>query len=175
MIEFLNSLCPREFGKLMGIATEYKYIDDMIKNFTNIKIIEEDRDGNESGYDKKTENGLRIQVKFRQTRGKTLFSQQVHFENTRRKSTLNEGAASLTGHVAYRIDEFDCVLVILCSSSVNNPIEMRDSKNWKLSCINVKDLENKDNPGFCDTKIKSDLLYNGREWNKILEKLDNEK
>jgi len=170
--DILYSLEPKDFGKLMGILVENGYIQDMINEFTDVEIIDEERDGNKSGYDLKTKNGLRLQVKFRQVDGKTLFSRQSHFENTRRKSELNMGDASTTGHVAYGVNEFDAVLVVLCPHSGKYGKESRHPDNWRISCVCVKDLVNKEHPMFCETKIKSKLLENGKEWDKILMELD---
>jgi len=171
----ITELSVREYGKFMGIIIESSgYIDDKIQDNTSLQLLKniDEQDGNESGFDKKTKNGLRIQVKFRQVKGKTLTSTSVHFSNTRRKSKKNEGYASKTGHVAYMTNEFDCVLIVLCHNSNKHGIEKRNEKYWQIVVIDVKNIIDPNNTKYCLPNIPSKELQKGVNWIKILEELD---
>lgn len=102
---------------------------------------------------------LRIQSKLRQVKGATDFSQQTHFETTRRHSDKNKGTSSDTGHVAYSTDEFDYVMVTLVN--VGKDGKLRENRNtidkWSFSIIPISELVNNDK-GCCVTSISSKLL-----------------
>ena len=175
--EFFDKLCPKDFGKMMGIIVENRYIKELIESNTIVKlsINIDEQDGNATGFDLKTTNGLRIQIKFRQVDGITLTSKQVDISNTRRKSKKNMGYASKSGHVAYKSNEFDCILVVLCPHSKKYGVEKRDPKYWQIVCIDVKNIIDPDNIDYCLTKVTPVVLQKGVDWKKILERLDGEK
>lgn len=102
---------------------------------------------------------LRIQSKMRQVKGTTDFSQQTHFETTRRHSEKNKGNSSDTGHVAYSTDEFDYVMVTLVNVGKDGKLrENRNSvDNWSFSIIPITELVNGEK-GCCVTSISSTLL-----------------
>jgi len=172
--DVMYDLEVKSFGRIMGVLVE-KYVIDMIENNTGIEVMREsDQNLNRAGYDIKTKNGIRIQVKFRQTKGKTPFSCQTYFSTTRRHSAMNLGYAARSGQIAYRKDEFDCVIVVLCPHSEKYGKESRHPDNWRFSCIDVRDIIDQENPDFCELNIKANLLEKGKEWDKILMKLDKE-
>ena len=83
---------------------------------------------------------IRIQSKLRQVKGITDYSQQIHFETTRRNSKKNENQ-NHTGHVCYSLDEFDYVMISLVNDNENrNKIYRPNSKQTpdvKLFNINL--------------------------------------
>jgi len=142
----------REIGKILAIANEY-YQKDWINENTKLKVdrVEEMDKGNDgSGYDLLSSTGVRIQSKFR--------SNQLHFENTRRSSKKNIGKAMKTGHVAYKIDEADIVLITRPNNDYIN------LKSASLIAIPMKELEDLNNVGFCRTRIPSEVVkkYEGK-------------
>lgn len=118
---------------------------------------------NSPGFDivVKKPNGeiCRVQSKLRQVRGKTDFSQQTHFETTRRHSKKNEGVASDSGHVAYGCDEFDFVMVSLVNVGKDgkNRINRNNVDKWSFSLIPVEALVDKER-GCCFARISSKIL-----------------
>ena len=92
----------------------------------------------------------------RQVKGKDDFSQQTHFETTRRHSKKNEGVSSDSGHVAYSADEFDYVMVTLIN--VRENLEKRNDINlWSFSIIPINELVNAEK-GCCLTHIPAKIL-----------------
>ena len=118
---------------------------------------------NSPGFDILAKNSKgkmsRIQSKLRQVKGVTDFSQQTHFETTRRHSKKNEGTASDSGHVAYGCNEFDYVMVTLVN--VGKKGKIRTNRNnvdeWSFSLIPVEALIDKER-GCCFTQIPSKIL-----------------
>lgn len=101
----------------------------------------------------------RLQSKLRQVKGLTDFSQQTHFETTRRHSKKNEGTASDSGHVAYGCDEFDYVMVTLINigKDGNNLTNRNNVDKWSFSLIPVAALIDEER-GCCSSKISSEIL-----------------
>ena len=98
----------------------------------------------------------RLQSKLRQVKGMTDFSQQTHFETTRRHSKKNEGASSDTGHVAYSPEEFDYVMVTLVN--VRQGLERRNDVNmWSFSIVPITALINPEKQ-CCLTSIPAKIL-----------------
>ena len=130
--KIIQSMSIIDWGKAMARANEYiqknllKYcgievydpsLDDISSSSINI-------DNNSPGFDLVVKNNKgefkRIQSKLRQVKGCTDFSQQTHFETTRRNSKKNKDKSSSdTGHVAYGVDEFDYVMVSLVNVRKN--------------------------------------------------------
>ena len=118
---------------------------------------------NSPGFDILAKNSqgkmCRIQSKLRQVKGVTDFSQQTHFETTRRHSKKNEGVASDSGHVAYGCNEFDYVMVTLINVGKDgkNRTNRNNVDNWSFSLIPVDALIDKER-GCCFTNIPSKIL-----------------
>ena len=118
---------------------------------------------NSPGFDILAKNSegkmCRIQSKLRQVKGVTDFSQQTHFETTRRHSKKNEGNASDSGHVAYGCNEFDYTMVSLVNVGKNGKIKTNRNNidNWSFSLIPVDAVIDKER-GCCFTHIPSEIL-----------------
>ena len=98
----------------------------------------------------------RVQSKLRQVKGKTDFSQQTHFETTRRHSKKNEGVNSNSGHVAYAADEFDYVMVSLINVR-EGTAKRSNVSSWSFSIIPISALVNQET-GCCMTHISAKVL-----------------
>ena len=95
----------------------------------------------------------------RQVNGKTPYSRQAHFENTRRQSAKNKNKSAESGLVRYSVSEFDYVLVVLCHI-VNG--DRNHYTNWSYSLIESSKLEDVNNQGYCVSHIPSALLLENK-------------
>jgi len=163
---FISQLSNTEYGKMIQCAAE-EYVefkvneingDDLLINVNTSKQLIEQYNyrNNGPGFDRLTKNGKRVQIKFRQVLGKTPYSQQTHFSNTRRHSKKNKGHGDETGMITYRNDEFDFVLVILCH--IKDGIRT-NYKEWSFSLIPIDELMDVNNDSFLLPNIPSDRLY----------------
>ncbi len=173
--ELIENLIIREmsvidWGKAMARCNEIMQKDLLSYLGYNAYDPETDEDcpeinttNNSPGFDiiiKKDDGKLiRIQSKLRQVKGVTDFSQQTHFETTRRHSEKNKGLASKSGHVAYGCNEFDYVMVSLVNVGKNGDIRTNRNNinNWSFSLIPVRELIDC-NTNCCFTKISSKTL-----------------
>lgn len=163
----IKSMTVIDWGKAMARANEIIQ-KDLLKH-CGIQAYDPELDddcpsistkNNSPGFDivVKTESGelKRVQSKLRQVKGVTDFSQQTHFETTRRHSKKNQGVNSNSGHVAYSTDEFDYVMVTLIN--VRENLEKRNNvDDWSFSIIPIQALHN-DETGCCLTNIPSKIL-----------------
>lgn len=130
---------------------------------TDVDCPEMNIANNSPGFDILAKNSKgkmsRIQCKLRQVKGVTDFSQQIHFETTRRHSKKNEGTASDSGHVAYGCNEFDYVMVSLVNVGKDgkNMINRNNVDKWSFSLIPVETLIDKER-GCCFGHISSKIL-----------------
>ena len=163
---FISQLSNTEYGKMIQCAAE-EYIEHRVNqiagepilvNVTDSKeLIEEFHyQNNGPGFDRLTKNGKKIQIKFRQVDGNTPYTRQTHFSNTRRHCKKNKGNGDQTGMIAYRNDEFDFVLVILCH--IKDGVR-KNYKEWSFSLIPVDELVDVNNSPFLLASIPSDRLY----------------
>ncbi len=169
-----NPKAVNELGKILQFANEY-FQRDRINDQTSLKVVlreeveEETSSYNQvrQGYDLISENGLRIQSKFRG-------GKDIHLANTRRNSKKNKGAASKTGHVAYRVDECDAFSFTRHIDNKNKNYE--DTAASKVIAIPSADLEDPKNPGFIRTSVPASMEreYEGR-MQEILETLEAQK
>ena len=159
----------RELGKLLAVPNEH-FQRDWINENTNLNVLRRsdsslnEGDRNESGFDLISENGLKIQSKFR--------SSTIHLECTRRISQKNVGNASQSGHVAYSLGECDAFAFTVPQSEKNALFV--DPTGAEVVVIPAKDLEDPNNPGFLlrsVPKVKVFNKYKGRS-KEILEQLD---
>lgn len=152
-----NEIIQKDILKSIGIEA-YDPAED--KNCPKISIA-----NNSPGFDIVVRNSQgkmsRIQSKLRQVKGVTDFSQQTHFETTRRHSIKNKGSASDGGHVAYGCDEFDYVMVSLVNvgRDGNYRANRNDVDNWSFSLIPVESLIDTEK-GCCYRHISSKILKN---------------
>ena len=165
--KLLQSYSIIDWGKAMARANEIIQ-KDLLKHVgieaydpsLDANCPQIDTKNNSPGFDivVKNKNGVlkRIQSKLRQVKGANDFSQQTHFETTRRHSKKNLGSSSDTGHVAYSPDEFDYVMITLIN--VRDGLEKRNNvDDWSFSIIPISELVNKDK-GCCLTSIPAKIL-----------------
>lgn len=167
---FIKSLSPLEYGKAVQTAVE-EYVTHNVNSIANEEILVDvsrnpflieqyQYSNNGPGFDRLLlPKCLKIQHKLRQVNGKTPYSKQVHFENTRRQSTKNQNKSSVSGLVRYSVTEFDYVLVVLCQIVDG---ERQNYKDWSYSLISSSELEDVNNKGYCLPHIPSALLLQNK-------------
>lgn len=99
---------------------------------------------------------IRIQSKLRQVKGINDYSQQVHFETTRRNCSKNKNK-NHTGHICYSLNEFDLVMISLVNDRINRNDIIKNCNLWNYSLIPIKDLEDK-KYNTCYSHIKPEIL-----------------
>ena len=171
-LQLIKNLPTKDYARVIGSVGD-KYIKEFLEDNTSIKFVDSyekdtNRDANESGYDLLTSTNKRIQVKVRHYYGKGPTDRQLHFETTRRNSKKNIGFQSTSGHIAYGVNEFDIVFIILIPVGK----EFRNRKFWHYVCINKEELIDPDNSNFIMTKISSDILKAGINWKEKVIKLN---
>ena len=169
--EFIQNMSVIDWGKTMACFNEViqKYIlksigIDAYNPETDVDCPKISTANNSPGFDilaKLNGKMCRVQSKLRQVKGRDDFSQQIHFETTRRHSKKNKGKASDNGHVAYGPDEFDYVMVTLVNVGKDgkNRTNRNNVDNWSFSLIPVSCLIDQDK-GCCCTHITSSILGN---------------
>jgi hypothetical protein len=168
--KFICSLNPIDYGKAIQTAVEeyVTYMTNSISGETLLVdvtkspqlVIDYLYENNGPGFDRLLLlNNKKIQIKLRQTDGKTPYSKQVHFENTRRHSVKNKNKSAESGHVRYAVSEFDYVLVVLCHIVKG---ERTHYTNWSYSLVSSKELEDVNIEGYCLPKIPSALLLKNK-------------
>ena len=160
----------RDLGKMHGDANEDLQCDWIAENtsFTARPRTDFDDDPDASGFDLLTTTALmRIQSKIRVN--------DIHLEQTRRKSSKHEGDASTTGHVSYSKGEFD---VLLVSRPLGNKATKRDKyvdtsrpieeypdvEKWDMIAIPEYALHDPKRPGFLRNSVPKSIWsqYVGR-------------
>lgn len=167
---FVQSMKPLEYGKAIQTAVEH-YVTHEVNCISNTDLLvdvsqvpylidEFNYSNNGPGFDRLLDaHKKKIQIKLRQVDGKTPYSKQVHFENTRRQSEKNQNESSSSGLVRYAVDEFDYVIVVLCHISGGNRKKYID---WSYSVIKSSELEDVNIQGYCTSKISSALLLKNK-------------
>jgi len=167
---FIQSLSPLEYGKAIQTAVE-QYVTNTINSTANETllidvskdnelIVEYNYGNNGPGFDRlHLPSKKRIQIKLRQVDGKTPYSRQVHFENTRRHSAKNKNKSAESGLVRYSVSEFDYVLVVLCH--IVDGVRIYYT-NWSYSLVPSSELEDVNNEGYCVSHIPSSLLLENK-------------
>ena len=166
----ITSMTVIDWGKAMARCNEI--IQKSLLRYSGIEAYDPETDedcptidttNNSPGFDIVVVNHegkkVLIQSKLRQVRGITDFSQQTHFETTRRHSEKNKGASSDSGHVAYGCNEFDFVMISLINVGKNGDIRKNRNTvdNWSFSIIPIKELIDKEK-NCCFTHIPAKLL-----------------
>jgi hypothetical protein len=160
----------RDLGKMFGDANEDLQCDWIAENtsFTALPRSDFDDDPDASGFDLLTTTALmRTQSKIRVN--------DIHLEQTRRKSSKHEGDASTTGHVSYSKGEFD---VLLVSRPLGNKATKRDKyvdtsrpieeypdvEKWDMIAIPEYALHDPKRPGFLRNSVPKSIWsqYVGR-------------
>jgi hypothetical protein len=167
---FIQSLGALEYGKAIQTAVE-QYVSNTINSISETtllfdvskdsKLVEEFQYVNNGpGFDRlHLPSNKRIQIKLRQIDGKTPYSKQVHFENTRRHSAKNKNKSAVSGLVRYSVSEFDYVLVVLCHIVDG---ERTHYTNWSYSLVESSKLEDVNNKGYCLPNVPSSLLLENK-------------
>lgn len=167
---FICSLAPIEYGKAIQTAVE-EYVGYMVNNIAGQTILDDiskndelikefNYSNNGPGFDRLlSQIKKKVQIKFRQTDGKTPYSKQIHFENTRRHSDKHKNKSADTGLIRYGVSEFDYVIVVLCHI-VNG--KRKKYNEWSFSLVSSNELEDVNNIGFCLPKIPSCLLLENK-------------
>lgn len=171
--QYLTRLSTIDYGKTIQKAAE-DYVCEFSRTLSSkVSLLDLERESsqlkeeysyynNGSGFDRLLyPQKKRVQVKFRQVEGKTPFSRQTHFSNTRRHSDKNKGKGDETGTVSYSSQEMDYVLVILCHLKQNDNT-FRNYKNWSFSLIPVEELLDVNREGFLLNSIPSETLYKNK-------------
>lgn len=142
-----------DWGKTMAVSNQYiqrNILRYMLERFGYSVYSTDDEDipnidikNNSPGFDlvivTPTKQYIRIQSKLRQVHGKYDYSQQIHFETTRRNCEKNK-EKNHTGHVCYSLDEFDLVMISLVNDRLNRD-KIKNCNLWTYSLIPMKDLE----------------------------------
>lgn len=158
-----------DWGKTMAISNQYiqRNILRYMLEPHGYKVYSTDDDdlpnvdtkNNSPGFDLLivTSEGkqLRVQSKLRQVTGVNDYSQQTHFETTRRNSEKNKDK-NHTGHVCYSLDEFDFVMVSLINVRLNRE-KIMNCNLWSYTLINVKELEDVEH-NCCFSHIEPKIL-----------------
>ena len=158
-----------DWGKSMAVSNQYihqavlnRILPEGFRAFTadDADLPEEVKTTNNcSGFDiviRAPDGTLkRVQSKLRQVKGQTDWSQQTHFETTRRDCDKNKDRKH-TGHVCYALDEFDYAMVSLVN--VAKDLSNRNNCNlWSFAFIPISDLEDKEH-NCCKSHIPADVL-----------------
>jgi len=158
-----------DWGKSMAVSNQYihqailnRILPEGFRAFTadDADLPEEVKTANNcSGFDiiiRALDGTLkRVQSKLRQVKGQTDWSQQTHFETTRRDCDKNKDRKH-TGHVCYALDEFDYAMVSLVN--VAKDLSNRNNCNlWSFAFIPISDLEDKERK-CCKSHIPADVL-----------------
>ena len=142
-----------DWGKTMAVSNQYiqrNILRYMLEHFGYSVYSTDDEDmpnidikNNSPGFDlvivTPTKQNIRVQSKLRQVHGKYDYSQQIHFETTRRNCEKNKDK-NHTGHVCYSLDEFDLVMISLVNDRLNRD-KIKDCNLWTFSLIPIKHLE----------------------------------
>jgi hypothetical protein len=185
-----------DWGKTMAISNEW-ILKSLMNNLGGIKTVHTDECGtgttgghlleqnnidisnNGAGFDCLVlEGGYRVQCKLRQFKGKTPYSTQIYFENSRKRSEKNVGGSSKSSHVPYSDNEFDFVLVSLVDGYTDKE-RRADLNKWNFVLIPVEDLKDSSAPGFCVGHIPPDVLEKNKlekdtDWIERFKNLNNE-
>lgn len=158
-----------DWGKTMAVSNQYiqrNILKYMLSPFGFSVYSTDDSDmpeisiaNNSPGFDLVVvtpENKIiRIQSKLRQVKGINDYSQQVHFETTRRNCEKNK-EKNHTGHICYSLNEFDLVMISLVNDRLNRD-KIKNCNLWTYSLIPIKELEDVEH-NCCLSHIKPEIL-----------------
>lgn len=158
-----------DWGKTMAVSNQYiqrNILRVMLEPYGYLVYSTDDADmpyiniaNNSPGFDliivTPENKHIRIQSKLRQVKGINDYSQQTHFETTRRNSDKNKDK-NHTGHICYSLDEFDLVMVSLVNDKLNRD-KIKNCNLWTYSLIPIIELEDKEH-NCCYSHIKPEIL-----------------
>ena len=165
------NMTRNDWGKTISVSNQYiqrnilkhmlcKYGDyNVYSTDEKIKWNNIDIKNNSPGFDlviqTPDDKYIRVQSKLRQVRGIHDWSQQIHFETTRRNSKKNKDK-NHTGHICYSGDEFDLVMISIINDRLNRDY-IKNVNFWSFFLIPIKELLDSENK-CCYSHIKSDIL-----------------
>ncbi len=154
-------------GKTISISNQYiqRNILRHMLNIYGYKVYSTDDieipiiKNNSPGYDliiiTPENKHIRVQSKLRQVRGIHDYSQQVHFETTRRNCEKNKDK-NHTGHICYSLNEFEFVMISLINDRENRE-KIKNCNLWTFSLIHINDLQDIKHD-CCYSYIKPEIL-----------------
>ena len=165
----IENMARIDWGKTMAVSNQYiqrNILRYMLSPYGFLVYSTDDIDipkiniaNNSPGFDLVVvtpENKIiRVQSKLRQVKGINDYSQQIHFETTRRNSEKNKDK-NHTGHICYSLDEFDLVMISLVNDKLNRD-KIKNCNLWTYSLIFIKDLEDTEH-NCCYSHIKPEIL-----------------
>lgn len=130
----------RDLGKLFAEPNEYFQRDWINENcsFQVKKRNDFNDDADASGYDLISIDDIKLRIQSK------LRAKDIHLEQTRRNSGKNIITENNTGHIRYKVDESDVVLI-----SRPNLDEYENMDRWELIALPTKDIEDPKTPGYC--------------------------
>ena len=171
----ITNMSRTDWGKTMAVFNQYIHRDilrHMLSPFGYSVYSTDDKDmppeisikisiaNNSPGFDLvivTPENEIiRVQSKLRQVEGIHDYSQQIHFETTRRNSKKNKDK-NHTGHVCYGTDEFDFAMISLVNDKHNRD-KIKDCDLWTYSLIPINELVDIKRQDCCYSHIKPAIL-----------------
>lgn len=148
----IQNMSRIDWGKTMAVSNQYiqrNILRYMLKPYgysvystDDDNMPEIDTKNNSPGFDlviiTPKNKIIRVQSKLRQVNGVKAYSQQIHFETTRRNSNKNKNK-NHTGHICYSLDEFDYVMISLVHDNINRD-KIKDCNLWTYCLISIKEL-----------------------------------
>ena len=158
-----------DWGKTMAVSNQYiqrNILRHMLTPYGYSVYSTDDVDmpnidikNNSPGFDlliiSPNNENIRIQSKLRQVKGNYDYSQQIHFETTRRNSKKNKDK-NHTGHICYSMDEFDLVMISLVNDRLNRE-NIQNCNVWSYSLIPIEEIEDVEH-NCCFSHIKPQVL-----------------
>jgi hypothetical protein len=156
-----------DWGKTISISNQYiqRNILRHMLNIYGYKVYSTDDieipiiKNNSPGYDliiiTPENKHIRVQSKLRQVRGIHDYSQQVHFETTRRNCEKNKDK-NHTGHICYSLNEFEYVMISLINDRETRE-KIKNCNLWTFSLIHINDLQDI-KYDCCYSHIKPEIL-----------------
>lgn len=168
----IQNMSRMDWAKTMAISNQYIHKNILQHKLSKFgykiytsddndfpKNIDIDKTNNSPGFDIIVINPdgkiYKIQSKLRQVRGNTDYSQQLHFETTRRNSEKNKDK-NHTGHICYSLDEFDYVMVSIINDKQNRN-KIKNCNLWSFCIIPILDLKDEKH-NCCVSHIESKII-----------------
>lgn len=159
----------REIGKFLAYTSERIIVPEWLSSVCgiNTKPSSDDNEGQQEKYDRITDNGLRIQVKFRGGKNKATKRPKLHMEQTRRSTGKNANAGAVNGQVRYAINSFDVALFAIPGDDIAN------LNCWEFMAIPINELEDTKKQGYCRACVPANVQdkYKGRAI-EVMKKMD---
>lgn len=165
----IQNMSRIDWGKTIAVSNQYiqrNILRFMLKRYGYYVYSTDDNDipkintsNNSPGFDlviiTPENKHIRIQSKIRQVKGIHDYSQQIHFETTRRNCEKNKNK-NYTGHICYSLNEFDFVMISLVNDKFNRD-KIKNCNLWTYCLISIKQLEDTEH-NCCYSHIKPEIL-----------------